>query len=76
MPEHDFSALYVHYPSIIAQMGEVFTSHKFILELARQHQDLYVDALYAYRDSLREGRPVPFQIVHGILAKHLLNSPN
>jgi hypothetical protein len=71
MPEHDFTTLYAQYPSTIVQMPDTFTSHQFILELACQHQDLYVEALYDYRHHLRGGRPVPFLIVHRILAQHL-----
>ena len=76
MPNHDFTPLYAHYPSIIAQMPETFTSHQFILELARQHQTLYIEALYSYRHHERNGKPAPFMIVHGILAQHLLSYPN
>lgn len=45
MPEHDFSNIYAQYPDIIAQMPEAFTSHQFILELARQNQTIYIEAL-------------------------------
>lgn len=75
MPDHDFSSLYAKYPSVIARMSKEFTSHEFILELARLHQVPYIEALYAYRHSLREGKPVPFMIVHGILAQQLANYP-
>lgn len=75
MAEYDFSALYAKYPDLIRQMPKEFTSHKFILELARQHQVSYVEALYAYRKHLRNGRPAPFMIVHGILAQHLAAYP-
>lgn len=72
---HDFSALDKHYPAIIAQMPERFTSHQFILELARQHQKLYIEALYSYRDHKHRNVPAPFLMVHGILAQRLLNFP-
>ncbi len=68
---HDFSELYSHYPSVIAQMDTTFTSHEFILRLAQQHQVEYIEALYAYRNNLRAGKPAPFMMVHGILALHL-----
>lgn len=71
MLKHDFSSLYQHYPSIIAQMPETFSSHEFILRLAQQHQKLYVEALYSYRDSLPRGEPAPFRFVHSILARRL-----
>ena len=71
MPEHDFSPLFDHYPALIAQMPETFTSHQFILRLAQQHQVPYIEALHSYRDSLRQGKPAPFMAVHQILARHL-----
>jgi len=66
MAKHDFAALFGQYPAVVNQMDERFTSHKFILELARQNQQLYVEALYDYRDG------TPFQAVHQRLAD-LLN---
>lgn len=71
MSKHDFGALYEQYPSIIAEMDDTFTSHEFILRLAHQHQKLYVEALYSYRDSLYEGKPAPFRPVHQILGRRL-----
>jgi hypothetical protein len=71
MSKHDFSALYDQYPSIIAEMDETFTSHEFILLLAHQHQKLYVEALYSYRDSLYDEKPVPFRPVHQMLGRGL-----
>ncbi len=75
MPEHDFAPLYQQYPAIIAGMPETFTSHEFILRLAQQNQVAYIDALSAYRGALHRGAPAPFMIVHGILAKKLLDYP-
>ena len=72
---HDFSELYSHYPALIEQMPETFTSHEFILRLAQRHQQLYIEALYSYRDALHRGGQAPFMIVHGILAKQLSNYP-
>ena len=40
--QHDFDELYAQYSAVIAQMPETFTSHEFILELARQHQAIYI----------------------------------
>jgi len=73
--KHDFSALYACYPDVIQQMEDVFTSHEFILKLAHQHERMYVEALYSYRDSLHRGRPTPFRAVHDILSKHLRTLP-
>ena len=69
MGKHDFAALFEQYPRIIGQMETRFTAHRFILELARQNQKLYVEALYAYRDD------APFQAVHNQLARLLNRSP-
>lgn len=65
------NTLYEHYPTVIAQMPDEFTSHQFILKLAQQHQDLYIEALYHYRHNPANSTPTPFMIVHGILAKRL-----
>jgi len=75
MPVHDFNPLYSRFPSMISQMPETFTSHKFILDLAHQHQDLYVEALFSYRHQDYEGRPAPFMNVHSMLARHLSEYP-
>ena len=76
MPEHDFSALFEHYPAIIALMPEVFTSHQFRVRLAQQHQTLYIEALYSYRHSPHRGSPAPFRVVHQLLARHLRAHPD
>jgi len=73
MSKYDFSNLYAQYPDIIAQMPGIFTSHQFIIELARQNQTLYIEALYSYRNHVHRGVQAPFLMVHGILAQHLLN---
>jgi hypothetical protein len=75
MSTHDFTSLFAAYPSVIAAMPQEFTSHEFILELARREQRLYIEALYDYRNSLRSGTAVPFMIVHGVLARELDNFP-
>jgi hypothetical protein len=59
-----FEHLEQFYPEVIAQMPVHFDSHKFILQLAQQHQALYVQALAQYPDE-------PFRIVHGELSKRL-----
>ena len=71
MPRHDFSALYGVYPAVITEMPELFTSHQFILKLARQNQGAYIDALHTYR----EGH-APFMTVHRLLAKGLSYRPD
>ncbi len=71
MAEHDFEPLFAHYPELIEQMDNIFTSHEFILHLARQYQALYITALYAYISLPSTQHPTPFKTVHGILAKHL-----
>jgi len=38
VPRHNLESLYKHYPAIIGQVSRTFTSHKFILCLAQQHQ--------------------------------------
>ena len=46
---------------------EMFTSHQFILELARKNQRLYVEALNKYADS-----DSPFRTLHFLLSLALL----
>jgi hypothetical protein len=72
MPVHDFSPLYAHYPTIIARMPETFTSHEFILELARHNQAEYIEALYSYR---HHNNDASFQIVTLNLARKLSAYP-
>ena len=70
MTQHDFTALYKHYPAIIKRLPATFGSHQFILALAHQHQKLYIEALYAYRHN-----PAPFQAVHTVLVRRLRSHP-
>lgn len=72
---HDFSPLFEHYEGVIAEMPAVFTSHQFILRLAQRHQPEYIEALHAYRNTLRDGRPAPFMNVHRVLALQLQECP-
>jgi hypothetical protein len=76
MPEHDFSELYDQYPTAIERMPDTFTSHEFILELARHNQTAYIEALYSYRHHTHRGAPAPFMMVHGILAQRLAYFPD
>jgi hypothetical protein len=71
MTSDALSSLYIHYDEIVVEMPPTFTSHQFILRLAQHYQVEYLEALYSYRDSMRSGKPAPFMILHGILAKHL-----
>ena len=75
MPKDDFIALFDRYPAIIERMQKTFTSHQFIVQLARQEQKLYIEALYAYRNKRRRGKRTPFLMVHGILAQQLTKCP-
>lgn len=60
-------ALVEHFPEVIGQMQATeFTSHQFILALARSHQRLYVEALHAYLEN-----ETPFQTLHGRLSASL-----
>jgi hypothetical protein len=65
------AALYIQYPSLIAEMGERFSSHEFILKLAQGHQREYVAALSAYADSGE-----PFRVVHQQLSYHFRTYPD
>jgi len=66
MSRFDFTPLYNDYPAVIADMPNAFTSHEFILLLAQRNQSAYIEALYEYRIDND-----PFQVVHGVLSKHL-----
>jgi hypothetical protein len=70
MVESALQALETAFPEVMAQMGEFFDSHDFILKLAHGRQRLYVAALAAYVDHEH-----PFQIVHGEIARRLLAHP-
>ena len=69
MPELTLDALENVFREVVKAMEkDEFDSHEFILRLAHDHQRLYVNALAAYADTDR-----PFQVVHGEIAKRLLN---
>lgn len=58
--------LYPHFPTIIDQMPEVFTSHQFIQALTQAHQRDYVLALAEYADTGE-----PFREIHRQLSARL-----
>jgi len=77
MSKHDFSHLLSRYPATIEEMHHTFTSHEFILCLARENQVLYVDALHSYCQRGRASElATPFKAVHAILAQQLLEFPH
>ena len=71
MTQHNFNTIFEHYHRLIAEMSDSFTSHQFILHLARQYQALYIEALHAYRNIPSPQQSTPFKTVHGILARQL-----
>jgi len=75
MAKYDFSLLFDQYPTIIEQLPNIFTSHQFILKLAQQNQNRYIEALNAYRSNDDGEAHAPFMTVHGILAKRLNSYP-
>ena len=55
------------FESVVNSMpNDEFDSHQFILRLAHQHQQRYVQALAAFADA-----QYPFMVVHGEIAKRL-----
>ena len=76
MAEPELVALFDRLPEVIQMMPDEFSSHELILCLAKEYQPQYVEALYLYRHNEREGKPVPFMIVHGAIAQHLLELPD
>jgi len=74
MPQHDFSQLFERYPGIISKMPDRFDSHEFILRLAQENQQLYIEVIYHFRYSAEPA--APFMVVHGKLAKHLKEYPD
>lgn len=75
MSKFDFSVFYPKYPAIISAMPDEFTSHQFILKLAQENQAEYINALFAYRDVTREGKPTPFMFVHREISRGLKKYP-
>jgi hypothetical protein len=74
VPPYDINetveALEALYPGVIDQMEDQFTSHQFILLLAKKHQHEYIKALAAHLD-----RDNPFRDLHAQLAKRLQHFP-
>ena len=69
MAESTLHALEAAFPDVVAQMGEFFDAHDFVLKLAHAHQRPYVAAL------ARSKSDHPFQIVHREISRRLLNHP-
>ena len=67
----EFASLEAVYEQVIDLMPNKFDSHEFILKLAQEHQQLYVQALAEHADNER-----PFQAVHSQIAMRLLKYPN
>jgi hypothetical protein len=68
---HNFAPLESNYPTVIALMPSVFTSHQFILRLAQLNQSLYIEALSANRAD-----PAPSRRVHSRLSRRLHDFPH
>ena len=66
MPDPAIVALHDRYPDRIREMPKVFTSHEFILRLARENQGFYIGGLCVYRNT-----DAPFMNLHRELAKGL-----
>lgn len=66
--ESAINTLTDYYPDIIKLMGDIFTSHEFILKLAQKHQQDYIGALSCYINN-----SAPFRDLHSRLAIKLLN---
>ena len=71
MANQHLAELHEKYSDIIAQMPDTFDSHQFILKLAHENQELYVKALYHYRNHTHRGKPAPFSALHLALSQHL-----
>ena len=67
----EFASLEAVYEQVIDLMPNKFDSHEFILKLAQEHQQLYVQALAEHADNER-----PFQAVHSQIAMRLLKFPD
>ena len=71
-PTEQLTELFDQYETIIGMMRQKkdFSSHEFILKLAKHNQRAYIAALFRYRN-----KTAPFDILHGLLAKELKNHP-
>jgi len=69
-PTEQLTELFDQYETIFDKMPKKkdFSSHEFILKLAKHNQRAYIEALFHYKD-----RTAPFDILHGLLAKELKN---
>ncbi len=53
-------------PDTVNSSPRQFTTHQFIIALAKEYQHAYIEALYEHLDSER-----PFQTFHSRIGKHL-----
>lgn len=71
MATYDFSKLEARFQEIVDLMPNPFDSHEFLLALAQKYQVEYVEALYAYKDTINREKPAPFQAVHKAIIQKL-----
>jgi hypothetical protein len=57
--EELFDDLEIHFPHVIAQMDNTFTTHEFIEKLSQPQLELYIQLLSEYNE-----KEPPFQAVH------------
>jgi hypothetical protein len=70
MTQDEFKSLEAVYEEVIALMPNKFDSHAFILKLAHEYQQFYVQVLSNYADAEK-----PFQAVNAQIAMRLLKFP-
>jgi hypothetical protein len=70
MTQDEFKSLEAVYEKVIALMPNKFDSHDFVLKLAHEYQQLYVQVLANYVEEEK-----PFQAVHAQIAMRLLKFP-
>jgi len=70
MTQDEFKPLEAVYEKVIALMPNKFDSHDFVLKLAHEYQQLYVQVLSNYVEEEK-----PFQAVQAQIAMRLLKFP-